>query len=67
MLLPSKGDATIGGGTEESGVHLKKIKRSSLKRKGQAIKVIGFEGIEYIENPIKHQSIVQNTTSYFDL
>ena len=42
MLLPSKGDATIGGGTEESGVHLKKIKRSSLKRKGQAIKVIGL-------------------------
>ena len=40
MLLPSKGDVTIGGGTEESGVHLKKIKRSSLKRKGQAIKVI---------------------------
>ena len=42
MLLPSKGDVTIGGGTEESGVHLKKIKRSSLKRKGQAIKVIGL-------------------------
>ena len=42
MLLPSKGDVTIGGGTEEPGVHLKKIKRSSLKRKGQAIKVIGL-------------------------
>jgi len=38
VLLPSKGDVTIGGGTEEPGVHLKKIKRSSLKRKGQAIK-----------------------------
>ena len=42
VLLPSKGDVTIGGGTEEPGVHLKKIKRSSLKRKGQAIKVIGL-------------------------
>ena len=39
MLLPSKGEVTIGGGTEGSGVNQQKFKRSSLKRKGQAIKV----------------------------
>lgn len=38
MLLPSKGEVTIGGGTEGSGVNQQKFKRSSLKRKGQAIK-----------------------------
>ena len=62
MLLPSKGDVTIGGGTEESGVHLKKIKRSSLKRKGQAIKVIG---LRIYKNRICTK--IQNTTSNFDL
>ena len=39
MLLPSQGDAKIGGGTEGSGVNQHRFKRSSLKRKGQAIKV----------------------------
>lgn len=46
MLLPSKGDVSIGGGTGESGAHQKKIKRNSLKRKGQAIKVNDFEKLE---------------------
>ena len=39
MLLPSQGDAKIGGGTEGSVVNQHRFKRSSLKRKGQAIKV----------------------------
>ena len=39
MLLSSKGEVTIGGGTEGSGLHQQIFKRSSLKRKGQAIKV----------------------------
>jgi len=38
VLLPSQGDAKIGGGTEGSGVNQHRFKRSSLKRKGQAIK-----------------------------
>ena len=65
MLLPSKGDVTIGGGTEESGVHRKKIKRSSLKRKGQAIKVIGLR--IYKNRICIIERILQNTTSNFDL
>ena len=39
MLLPSQGDAQIGGGTEGSVVNQHRFKRGSLKRKGQAIKV----------------------------